>query len=81
MLTEKRYLYVAVKHSLYSDELGKYESYGIKVNADGIDVGFIGDVSTEYDVADKLCALCNENQLSPDHLSEIVEDMLQKSPI
>ena len=81
MLTEKRYLYTAVKQSLYSEELGEYKSYGIKVTSDGSDVGFIGDVSTEYDVVNKLCALCNEEQLSPEHFPEVIEDMLQNSSI
>ena len=76
MLKEKRYVYTAVKQSLHSEELGEYQSYGIRATMESGEVGFVSDVSTESDFVERLCALCNENQLDPEQLPEIVEDFL-----
>ena len=76
MLKEKRYVYTAERQSLHSEELGGYESYGIRVTLNGAEVGFVGDVSTERELVNTVCALCNEHQLAPEHLPEITEDLL-----
>ena len=57
-------------------------TYGIAcVNEDGKSrelITEISSVTTELSVAEKLVEMLNENQLSADHLADVVNDLLAK---
>ncbi len=72
-----RYRYIPVRESLESDELGTYISYGICVRREKEEeIEFISDVSTEFEKVKRLAHICTEKQLSPEHLSDVIEDFL-----
>ena len=57
-------------------EEGKTKAYGIKaISSDGA-VCVIADVSARKEAVEALVALCNQMQLEPCHLKDVVEDFL-----
>ena len=61
-----------INKSFVTDEDGvKHETYGIS-----FDDKNIYDISTEKDKVEKLIKLCNENDASPLHINDIIEDFL-----
>lgn len=57
---------------------GKFHTgYGIALKASGIyDAVCFSDITTNREKAEKIIALCNELQLSPIHLQEVVCDFM-----
>ena len=75
------YRYSFFEEELFSQYIGNYISYGIKVtteNDDGeqITIDSVSDVSIEREVAEKITELCNQLQLDPIQLFDVVEDMI-----
>lgn len=67
--------YVPIKESLYSDDLGSYISFGIKVFDDSnCAVVSVSDISVNETFVSELCNLCTLHQLNPIHLLDIIED-------
>ena len=71
-----RYNYVPVQETLTTDDGESYVTYGISVRAVEEEIGKISDVSTEYQKVRRLADLCTEQELSPEHLDDVVEDFL-----
>ena len=66
-------------YTIFSDkyclpEVGEYVSYGVCVYADGELVMCVPDVVTERERAESFVSLCNECDLDPVHLMDVIED-------
>lgn len=70
------YSYSVVKERIFSDTLGEYTAYGIRVTHNGTDVDLISDISTDPKKADQLAKLCTDGQLDPIHIPDVIEDFL-----
>lgn len=60
--------YIPVKEDLFSKELGRYTTFGIKVMLvvdEKYEIGTASDVSDDYSVADRIANYCNKKQVSP----------------
>ena len=75
-IQEVRYNYVPVQQTLTDEEIGTYVTYGLSVRTVAEEITFISDVSTDYDEITRLANVCTENQLDPEHLSDLLEDFL-----
>lgn len=67
--------YKVVKQKLFTEELGKYVSYGIRIHTEG-SCFVLQDVSTNKRELRRMVALCNKHRVDPRHLTEIIEDFL-----
>ena len=66
--------YISFREALCSDELGDYDSFGIRVlTASGEEIAAVSDVSLDEAVVDELCRRCNEQGISPLHLLDVIE--------
>lgn len=66
--------YVSIKERLHADELGEYETYGIRVTTEGgEEIAAVSDVSPDGCLVDELCRQCNERELSPIYLMDVIE--------
>ena len=71
-----RLRYKTVREKRNSDELGSYVTYGIIIYKNKKLLKYISDVSNiKRDVQD-LVRRCNEEQLDPIHIEEVVDDYL-----
>ena len=69
--------YLPFREELYSDDIGKYVSYGIRVlNSQGHIIESVSDVSVDKDFVTELCYLWTRHQLSPIHMRDVLEDVL-----
>ncbi len=62
--------YETVKEKAYTDELGEYRTYGIRVMAE---IASVSDVSLDRAVVDELCRRFNEQGLEPLYLLDVIE--------
>ncbi|MBR6656826.1 MAG: hypothetical protein IKL18_01480 [Oscillospiraceae bacterium] len=69
--------YIPFEEALFSDDLGPYKSFGIRIiDFGGKTVASISDVSADYKFIADLCELCTLHQLDPIHLADIIEDRI-----
>ncbi|MDD6807272.1 MAG: DUF6514 family protein [Oscillospiraceae bacterium] len=77
------YYYKVFEEKLFNSDLGEYISFGIvveeilKEKREKKVVCSISDVSVTKAVAEKIAALCNNVQLSPIHLNDVVYDTIE----
>ena len=69
-------IYIPVKETLYSQELGHYCSFGIEVIEQGSLRLKVADISTDGDFVAELVQRCSVGQLDPIHLYDVIEDSL-----
>ena len=73
-------VYLPVRENLQSEELGMYVSYGIlalrKEGNAWRRAAYLSDISTDREAVAALARSCTEGALSPEQLSEVVEDFL-----
>ncbi|MBR0442949.1 MAG: hypothetical protein IIX15_01275 [Clostridia bacterium] len=62
--------YEAVKERVHSDELGEYETFGIRVTTE---IASVSDVSIDGARVDELCRQFNERDLSPLRLLDAID--------
>lgn len=69
--------YVVFKEKLCSEDIGVYETFGIKSTSfdEGEKFSF-SDISVDEAEVTKLCEKCNELDVSPVHMTEIIEDFI-----
>ena len=72
----ERYSYEAVAQTLTADELGTYLTYGIRVSLAERELAFVSDVTADRREIETLVKLCNDGQLDPVHLNDVIEDFL-----
>ena len=66
--------YISIKEHLHADDIGDYESYGIRVTTEsGEEIAAVSDVSPDGALVDELCRQCNERALSPLYLLDVIE--------
>ena len=72
--------YCAVRQRLFSEELGWYVTYGLRVlrarASVWADVAFVPDVSCNEAVAARIARQCTRRQLHPIHLLDVILDAL-----
>lgn len=69
--------YIPFEEELYSDVIGKYVSFSIKVIDECKKVLFsVPDVSPDKTKVTLLCEKCTQGGLSPIHLYDVIEDNL-----
>lgn len=69
--------YVVFKEKLYSEDIGVYETFGIKSTSFDEEEKFsFSDISVDEAEVTKLCEKCNELDVSPVHMTEIIEDFI-----
>jgi len=73
---KRDFIYIPVKESLFSRELGSYCSFGMEVMENGALHSQISDVSTDENFVAELANHCTEGQLDPVHLPDVMEDSL-----
>ena len=62
--------YEAVKERVRTDELGEYETFGIRVTTE---IASVSDVSIDGALVDELCRQFNERNLSPLRLLDAID--------
>ena len=69
--------YLNVREDLYSEEFGKYTSFGIlilkKVDRKWIEENFFSDVSLNADVVNSICNVAFSNQIKPEKIMDLIE--------
>ena len=71
------YRYLPFKERLYSDDLGYYETFGIKVlDENNQEILSISDVTLDKLLITDFCKKCSNEHLSPIHLIEVLDDVL-----
>ena len=68
--------YIPIREIIESEELGFYVTYGISARRDGEEIAFVSDVSTDRQAVEMLAHICTVNQLSTEHLNDVIEDFL-----
>lgn len=68
--------YELVKEKFKDEDLGDYISYGIEVKKCNETEMHISDVFINKVEADKFIKLCNETELDPIHLEDVILDTL-----
>lgn len=68
--------YKLIKEKLYHENSGDYIAYGIAVYAGKTPIRKISDVSTDKHRVRKLCRLCNKLKLDPEHINDVVSDLI-----
>ena len=75
-----KYKYTIIKGHYISEEGQKYIAYGIilfkKEQKGFVAVRIVQDVFFEHKKAKDFVDLCNQNELSPIHLDDVIEDVL-----
>lgn len=72
------FLYLPVEQTLFTEELGSYRSFGLRILQDlggsNQEIMFLQDVSPDRASIEHLSGLLNELQLDPIHIGDIIED-------
>ena len=69
------FLYVTFKERLFSDDIGFYDSYGIKATDESNNnILTVSDVSVNESFVNELCRCFNLYQLDPVHLSDALDN-------
>ena len=71
--------YKVIAEHLSNDILGKYTAFGIaalNLADNNSIVEYISDVFTDRSSAEALVSLCNKFMLAPEHLRDVIEDMI-----
>lgn len=66
--------YIPIKEKLNNDDIGIYESWGIKVVENNEILRIISDVFISYQKVRKLCMLCNQLGINAEQLDYVIED-------
>ena len=67
--------YVPIEEDLFTEEIGNYKSFSIKVFlvvGDKYEIGIASDVSDDYTLVKRIVGFCNKKQVSPLDLYETV---------
>lgn len=80
-MKQVRYRYVPVQQTRQTEDGESYVTYGISARTVEEELGFVSDVSTEWEEIRRLTDLCTEQQLSPEHLADVIEDFLAEGTL
>lgn len=65
--------YIPIEENLCRPELGRYKSYGIRVeNEVGETVAVLSDISTDQTMVAELAERCTSGDLAPEQLRDVV---------
>lgn len=65
-----------LEEEVTNKRLGSYKTYGIVVKKNNIIFRAVHDISDCKDKIVNIIELCNDNQLSPIHLNELIDNFL-----
>lgn len=68
------YRYLTEKEELFSEDLGTYTSFGIRIYQESQELSFISDISPDAKYVRDLAQRCTEHQLDPIHFFDIIEN-------
>lgn len=69
--------YRVVKETLYLEEVGYYESYGLSIVDDnGIELKHISDISTKAPIVENLADMCERHQVPLILIYDVIEDAI-----
>ena len=68
--------YKIFKEKLIGESDVQYFAYGIEIIKSGITERYISDITCSYQKLKKLCLLCNQLEVSPMHIDDVIEDFL-----
>lgn len=67
------YRYMPIEEEQYLPELGRYRTYGIRVeNEERETVMILSDVSPDFEMVSDLADRCTRGKLEPEHLRDVV---------
>lgn len=73
-------VYQVVKETLRSQEIGTYQTFGVGAYRSCQErlkrVALVSDVFLEQEAAERFVKRCNQLQLDPSHLLDVIEDAL-----
>lgn len=71
------YRYVPIQQTMTSEDHGTYSTFGIQVLlVEETVLDTFSDVSIELAEVQRLCEICTERQLHPEHIRDVVDDFL-----
>lgn len=70
------FIYIPVRESLFSRELGHYLSFGLVASENGVPHSKVSDISTDESFVTELAQQCSAGYLDPIHLYDVIEDSL-----
>lgn len=70
--------YYVTEEMMFLEDVGEYKSYGIELRDGERVIERIRDIDTDREGVEKLCALCNELELSQIHFRDVVDDYLSR---
>ncbi len=68
--------YKVISEEFHDSELGDYIGYGIAAECDGERLLTVSDMSCDRGLVADLAERCNELELDPMHLYDVIEDVL-----
>ena len=77
--------YIVKRETLHTPELEVYHTFGVQVleTQDGTEkaIAAVSDVSLDVEKITEFISLCNEHQLCPEHLLDVIEDCLNENKL
>ena len=77
--------YIVKRETLHTPELGVYHTFGVQVleTQEGSEkvIASVSDVSLDVEKITEFISLCNEHQLCPEHLLDVIEDRLNENKL
>lgn len=68
--------YHTFKMHVENSLLGIYDSYGLIVEEDNVEIRVIPDLTCDFNSITKLAELCTKEQVEPVHIDDIIENFL-----
>lgn len=68
--------YHTFKMHIESSLLGIYDSYGLVIEEDNVEIRVIPDLTCDFNSITKLADICNSEQVELVHIDDIVENFL-----
>ena len=72
----RNFNYVPVCEFVFSNDIGYYRTFGLKVFDNGVLYTSVPDISADENVVSHLAQLCMDEQPDPVHLYDVIEDFL-----
>lgn len=76
MTTEMQHKYVYTYRKEYHEDLGGYVSYGIELTLGEYLLSYFPDVFSDEQDALDFVERCNEGQVEPEHIEQVIEDAI-----
>ena len=68
--------YKVISETSTHPDIGSFDTFGLEVYENGTLIQTESDVSAEWDVVNRIARLCNEEQLEPVHLRDVIQNSI-----